>query len=45
MRLFRSHRERARLTNRTIGYFFLAMLILLVAFLAVVAGRYLLGVW
>jgi hypothetical protein len=43
--VFRSHKEAARLTNRTIGRFFLVMWILTVFFVVLVGVHYLLGWW
>ena len=45
MRLFRTHRESARLANRTIGQFFAIMTILALLFAAILFGRYVLGWW
>ena len=45
MRLFRTHRESARLTNRTIGWFFLVMLAVTLAFGAILLGHYGLHLW
>lgn len=45
MRLFRTHRESARMTNRTLGWFFLAALALTVIVAFALAGRYALGLW
>jgi cadmium resistance protein CadD (predicted permease) len=45
LKLFVTEAERQRARTRIVGFFFGAMFIVLIAFLAVVAGRYAFGWW
>jgi hypothetical protein len=45
MKVFPSERERQASDSRTVGWFFLAMFVLLIGYGAVVAVHYLLGWW
>jgi hypothetical protein len=45
MRVFGTYRELRRANNRVLGWFFAAMAVVTVLFIAIVAVHYLLGWW